>query len=425
MSTVHLRVLIAVAVSFITLLVVVAVQAKPVSQPDLTLYGSDAKHLNAFGYALAIEQETLAVASGVGIFVFEHSGSTWVERAKLLPNDIEEAGANFGRSVAVSGDIIAVTAPTAETNTDLPYTNRSGAVYIFTREGSSWKQQAKLFPPKPKSGFHFGYDVALDQNTVVVGDDRGVYVFERDPITTTWSYTANLVIPPNPELKFTDPATRLGSVVAVSGNTILVGGTKTQSAGAVGALFERQSQTGTWTYERELVFPVPPKIIGGTASVGLDGNTLLLGVTLEASFPFIGSAYIAKRPTASGDWQQTAKLAPRYMHRPGGLFGLIADYGFGARVALKGDYAVVAAVGAQNNALIQNSQGEVFLFHRQPRAESWTQLAKLVPRVDRKEFLPIVSLSSRYVVVGDPRALNDRGERTGAVHIFALPTAAP
>jgi hypothetical protein len=60
MSTVYLRVLIAGAVSFITLLVVVAVQAKPIWQPDLTLYGSTAKHLNAFGYAVAIDQETLA-----------------------------------------------------------------------------------------------------------------------------------------------------------------------------------------------------------------------------------------------------------------------------------------------------------------------------------------------------------------------------
>jgi len=40
-----------------------------------------------------------------------------------------------------------------------------------------------------------------------------------------------------------------------------------------------------------------------------------------------------------------------------------------------------------------------------------------------KEFLPTVSLSDRYVVVGDPKALNAQGELTGAVHIFALPTA--
>lgn len=421
MSTVHLRLLIAVAVSFITLLVVVAVQAKPLWQPNITLYGSTAKHLNAFGYAVAIDQETLAVASGVGIFIFEHADSTWIERAKLMPNDLEEAGASFGRSIAINGDTIAVSAPTAETNTDPPYINRTGAVYIFTRQGATWKQQAKLFPPNPKAGFHFGYDIALDQNTLVVGQDKEAHVFERDPATTTWSYTANLVIPKSAERKFTDPATYLSAVVAISGNTILVGGNKTQSAGAVGALFERQSETGTWAYERELVFPVPPKIIGGTASVGLDGNTLLLGVRLEASFPFVGSAYLAQRPTASGDWRQTAKLAPRYIQRPGRLFGLLADYGFGAKVAIKGDYAVVTAVGAQNNVLIRNSEGEVFLFHRQPHSEYWSQLAKLVPRADRKEFLPPVSLSSRYVVVGDPSALNAQGERTGAVHLFALP----
>ncbi|HEY9897255.1 MAG TPA: FG-GAP repeat protein, partial [Candidatus Sericytochromatia bacterium] len=373
MSTVHLRVLIAVAVSLITLLVVVAVQAKPVWQPNITLYGSTAKHLNAFGYAVAIDQETLAVASGVGIFIFEHADSTWLERATLMPNDLEEAGASFGRSVAISGDTIAVSAPTAETNIDPLNINRTGAVYIFTRQGKTWKQQAKLFPPNPKAGFHFGYNVALDQNTLVVSQDNEAHMFERDPATTTWSYTANLVIPKSAERKLTAPATYLNGAVAVSGNTILVGGTKNEPAGAVGVFFERQPQAGTWAYKGELVFPMPQKILGrrisgGTGSVALDGNTLLLGVVLSAP-GFIGSAYVAKRPTASSDWQQTAKLAPRYVQRPGGLLGLMLDYGFGRRVAIKGDYAVVAAVSQQANFFARNSEGEVFLFHRQPHSE--------------------------------------------------------
>jgi hypothetical protein len=428
MSTVHLRLLIAVAVSFFTLLVVVAAQAKPLWSPETTLYASGGEQSDGFGTAVAIEQDTLVVAARLApAYVFERSGSTWIERAKLLPQDSQDIG--FIRSVAISGDTIAVSAPKAETNIDPLNINRTGAVYIFTRQGKTWKQQAKLFPPNPKAGFHFGYNIALDQNTLVVGQDNEAHVFERDPATTTWSYTANLVIPKSSERKFTEPAPYLNGAVAVSGNTILVGGTNNEPAGAVGVFFERQSQAGTWAYKGELVFPIPQKILGrsipgGTGSVALDGNTLLLGVVLSAP-GFIGSAYIAKRPTASSDWQQTAKLAPRYVQRPGGLLGLMLDYGFGRRVAIKGDYAVVAAVGQRANFFAQNSEGEVFLFHRQPHSEYWSQLAKLVPRADRKEFLPTVSLSDRYVVVGDPRAVNAQGERTGAVHLFALPTAAP
>ncbi|XHX78146.1 MAG: hypothetical protein RBJ76_27575 [Stenomitos frigidus ULC029] len=426
MSTVHLRLLIAVAVSLITLLVIVAVQAKPIWSPETTLYASEGKRLDAFGTAVAIEQDTLVVASRIALaYVFERSGGTWVERAKLMPDDRKE-DIGFIRSVAISGDTIAVAAPTAETNIDPGHVNRTGAVYIFTRQGATWKQQAKLFPPEPKGGFHFGYGVALDQNTLVVSQDNEAHVFERDPATVIWSYTANLVIPRSSERKFTEPATYLNGAVAVGGNTILVGGTKNEPAGAVGVFFERQPQTGTWAYKGELVFPMPQKILGrrisgGTGSVALDGNTLLLGVVLSAP-GFIGSAYIAKRPTASSDWQQTAKLAPRHVQRPGGLLGLMLDYGFGRRVAIKGDYAVVAAVSQQANFFARNSEGEVFLFHRQPHSEYWSQLAKLVPRADRKEFLPTVSLSDRHVIIGDPQARNAQGERTGAVHIFELPT---
>jgi hypothetical protein len=373
---------------------------------------------------LPLIKKRLLVASGVGIFIFEHADSTWLERATLMPNDLEEAGASFGRSVAISGDTIAVSAPTAETNIDPLNINRTGAVYIFTRQGKTWKQQAKLFPPNPKAGFHFGYGVALDQNTLVVGQSFEAHVFERDPATATWSYTANLVTPKRLDTRATVPPTYLGAGVAVSGNTILVGGGKGESDGVVGVLFERQPQTGTWTYKQELLFPVPPKTIGSTGSVALDGNTLLLGSPLSSPV-FTGSAYIAKRPTASGDWQQTAKLAPRYVHRPGGLLGLLLDYGFGRRVAIKGDYAVVAAVSQQANFFARNSEGEVFLFHRQPHSEYWSQLAKLVTRADRKEFLPTVSLSDHYIVVGDPSALNAQGERTGAVHLFELPTTTP
>jgi hypothetical protein len=417
MSTVYLRLLLVVAVSFITLLVVVAVQAKPLWSPETTLYASDGKRLDAFGTAVAIEQDTLVVASRIApMYVFERSGSTWVERAKLVPDDPQE-DIGFIRSVAISGDTIAVAAPKAETNI-----NKTGAVYIFTRQGASWKQQAKLFPPK--AGLHFGYGVALDQNTLVVGQSRQAHVFERNSATATWSYAANLVIPDSPEPRTAGSPTYLGAAVAVSGNTILVGGSKAESGGAVGVFFERQAQTGTWAYTQELLFPVPPKTVGGTGSVALERHTLLLGVPLSAPI-FTGSAYIAKRPAASTEWQQTAKLAPRYVHRPGGLFGLIADYGFGARVALKGDYAAVAAAARQDNVVVRNSEGEVFLFYRQPRSEYWSQLAKLVPQADRTKFLPTVSLSDRYVVVGDPSALNAQGERTGAVHLFALPTAAP
>ncbi|MBD2072349.1 hypothetical protein H6F86_00170, partial [Phormidium sp. FACHB-592] len=107
MSTVHLRLLLVVAFSLITLLVVVAVQAKALWSPETTLYASGGEQSDGFGTAVAIEQDTLVIAARLApAYVFERSGSTWIERAKLMPDDPKE-DIKFIRSVAISGDTIA------------------------------------------------------------------------------------------------------------------------------------------------------------------------------------------------------------------------------------------------------------------------------------------------------------------------------
>ncbi|HPC42351.1 MAG TPA: FG-GAP repeat protein, partial [Spirochaetota bacterium] len=86
-----------------------------------------------------------------------NTGSTWSHQAYLkAPNNSNDD--YFGSSVAISGDTIAVGAPgEASTTTsiingsDLSSTNNAGnnngAVYVFTRSGSTWSHQAYLKAP--------------------------------------------------------------------------------------------------------------------------------------------------------------------------------------------------------------------------------------------------------------------------------------
>jgi hypothetical protein len=149
-----------------------------------------------FGYAVAVDGDTVVVgapyeasnATGVNgnqadnsaysagaAYVFTRSGGVWSQQAYLKASNTE-AWDNFGTSVAVSGDTLVVEAPYEASNatgvngdqTDNS-AGSSGAAYVFTRSGGVWSQQAYLKASNTEANDYFGYAVAVDGDTVVVG----------------------------------------------------------------------------------------------------------------------------------------------------------------------------------------------------------------------------------------------------------------
>lgn len=82
-------------------------------------------------------------------------------------------GDNFGHSVAVSDDIIVVGAVT-----DDDAGSSSGSVYVFERVGAVRIGTAKLIASDAATNDQFGWSVAVSGDTVAVGarldDDKGV-----------------------------------------------------------------------------------------------------------------------------------------------------------------------------------------------------------------------------------------------------------
>ncbi|MEE9278440.1 MAG: FG-GAP repeat protein, partial [Dehalococcoidia bacterium] len=89
---------------------------------EFRLDPNDAAAFDEAGWSVAIDGDTIVVGaplhddlgtdSGVA-YVFERAGERWLETAKLLPDE-GEAGAWFGRWVAVDGDTIVLGAPLAD-----------------------------------------------------------------------------------------------------------------------------------------------------------------------------------------------------------------------------------------------------------------------------------------------------------------------
>ncbi len=124
-----------------------------------------------------VQADNSAVDSGA-VYVFTRSGTTWTQQAYVKASNTE-AEDFFGQSLALSGDgnTLAVGAPredSAATGIDGVQTDNSaiesGAVYVFTRSGTTWTQQAYVKAFNAEAADFFG-TVALsaDGNTMAVG----------------------------------------------------------------------------------------------------------------------------------------------------------------------------------------------------------------------------------------------------------------
>lgn len=188
--------------------------------------------------------------SSGAVYVFTRSGTTWSQQAYVKASNTG-AGDGFGLSVTLSGNSLAVGAYGEDGDgigvdpVNGGVIGNSGAVYVFTRSGSTWSQQAFIKAFNTGSVDQFGWKVSLDGDLLIVaaadqylsstveGEDSlaigingnqsddsasgsgAVYVFRR--VGTTWSQQAYV------KASNTGSQDRFGQSVAVSGNTLAVG----------------------------------------------------------------------------------------------------------------------------------------------------------------------------------------------------------
>ena len=185
---------------------------------------NDAADDDYFGTSVALDGDTAVIGApedddnGIdsgSAYVFVKPDSGWTntstQTAKLTDSD-GEAGDWFGVSVAVDNDTVVVGAYLDDREDDLTTPDidetvvDAGSAYVFVKPlGTAWTTTntptAKLTPDDGEAGDYFGYSVAVDMDTVVVGaywdDDNGdesgsAYVFTRDSLTRKWSQTNKL-----------------------------------------------------------------------------------------------------------------------------------------------------------------------------------------------------------------------------------------
>lgn len=133
------------------------------------------------------------------VYVFETIDNIWQQQALIQASNAESFDM-FGSSLSLSanGQILAVGArdeSSASTGIDGDMSNNSsgdsGAVYVFTRNGETWQQQAYLKASNSNTNFEFGSGVSLNSlgNLLAVsapgeneipGNSGAIYIFGRD-----------------------------------------------------------------------------------------------------------------------------------------------------------------------------------------------------------------------------------------------------
>ena len=93
-------------------------------------------------------------------YVYVRSNGVWSKQQKLTASDGSEND-RFGYSVSIDGDTAVIGA-----YGDDGYT---GSAYVYARSNGVWSELQKLTASDGAAEDHFGWSVAIDGDTVVIG----------------------------------------------------------------------------------------------------------------------------------------------------------------------------------------------------------------------------------------------------------------
>ena len=277
------------------------------------LTASDGTGGDFFGISVALDGDTLIVGANLedaagadsgSAYVFTRSGTTWTEEAKLVAPDGAQQD-RFGYAVDLSGDTVVVGALDDDDNGP-----GSGAAYVFTRLGTAWSFEQKLLALDGQASDHLGEAVAVDGDTVVVGakgdDDSGTnagsgYVFSRDG--TTWTQEAKLLAPDGAQ------DDEFGFAVGVSADRVVIGAHLDDDSGADSGSVHvyRRAAGPVWGHETKLLASDGGAGDHFGSSLDLDGPILAIGARYDDDLGGdSGSTYVFGRTGTI--WGEQAKL---------------------------------------------------------------------------------------------------------------------
>ncbi len=312
---------------------------------EAKLVPADGSENDQFGISVSIDGDYAAVGAvyiGFGaihegwVYIYKRSGSTWAQEAKLLAQSgsVDDA---FGVSVSISGESLVVGASQDDDNG-----TNSGAAYVYKRSGTTWSFEAKLLASDGSNSDYFGDSVFMNGEYVIVGagfddvegsDSGSAYVYSRSG--TTWTEEQKLF--PNNAAA----GDKFGSAVSIYDDYALVGAPNNDANGNnSGSAYIFKRSGSTWNQNDHLIPTDGASDDFCGTSVCISGNNAVFGSRLhDAGGSNAGAAFMY---TLSGEnWIQIPTLIAS---------DAANNDWFGRSVSVSGEYAIVGVAGDDDNA---------------------------------------------------------------------------
>jgi hypothetical protein len=366
---------------------------------DITDWFGSAVAGSATRVVVGAMQDSETSAQGGAAYVFgpnEGGVGPWTQVVKLLPDDPGEFD-NFGWSVALDGDTVLVGARFD----DVPGGTSAGSVYVFRLVEGAWTQEAKLFAPDANHLDWFGIDVALCGDTALIGarmQDEGAVdagaAYVYVRDGSTWSMQQKLLSPAPAE------GDHFGTGVDLQGDTAVVGTPYADDAGPdAGAAHVFRRVAGAWSWEATLMAP------------SIEENDRRFGISVALDAPRV----LAGAPLYSHDDGTWAGAGYMFVDDGGGswsfedrLIGRVVDGGtsFGGDVDLVGDRALISSTSSSLVAIA---------FERIDGA--WVETWTMTPFVYAAGFGWAIGLAGDHALVGAPQD-NVPPLQSGSVSVY-------
>ena len=297
-------------------------------------------------------------------YIFVRTGTVWIEAAKLTASD-GAMDDRFGSSVSISGDTVVVGA--VLDGDDPVSASGSAYVFVEPVGGwtGNLTETAKLTASNPALGDSLGDSVSISGDTVVAGasgdDDNGMnsgaaYVFvEPGGGWVTMTETAKLTASDGAEHD------SFGGGVGIGGDTVVVGARQDDdNGGDSGSAYVFVKPGGGWATMTETAKLTAADGADGDrlgSSVAISGDTVVVGAPRhEICTGNRGSAYVFVEP--GGGWGSVPD--PQTGTTKFSASDGAGNDGLGASIEISGDTVVAGASGDDIDLNLDQGSAHVF-----------------------------------------------------------------
>jgi len=275
-----------------------------------SLNAEDADSGHYFGHAVAVSGNYIVVGAFLHdkVYLFQKEENGTITHLSTFSGEDTESGDLFGISVAIDGNTIAIGATMEDTDQ-----SNSGAVYLFKYypdSPESLYQIAKIKASVPNSGDQFGQSVAIDGNYIAVGAPKDdTHATDAGSLYLFYLESGNNITQKAKVFSGDLHANDLFGYAVDIDYPYIVSGAYQNTSGAGSAYVFKIDTTGLTQIDRLIAsdgdfndhFGIAVSIFGQYIAIGANGD--------DDGISNSGSAYVFKLDSdATNDFTELAKL---------------------------------------------------------------------------------------------------------------------